>query len=393
MRIFYLTLLLFFLSPLNVFANTGISFVYINGSNVKNKKINKWYIKGVKNIHPYIKTAFEKNSFTQKYFLKCGKYFIKNSPVLFFWGDKYPSYSFVNNNSFTLKRNSVWFSNKVRLIIKDILHDIIWVQDSRNMNFVLDKLHETLKAEIHKGSKIVLYGYSSGSFITYEYLLTRSPYIDIKEFFKDVYISQEKKNFVFQHPVKNTCISALSKDLAIFSADGHIIFNNNFDTFKKAYLNLNTITDSVCIPNHAIMGAVNIASPLGFFKPDMLDRNSKLLYYNRLLYKYLIENGKFWITVNYREDALSFSGGNNLTIGEFENLTDLNVEPHSGFIYYCSDIKGGILSITHMHYFSTKKTLSKAIVKVYEEGFRHEYENKLRQNLIKKYRHKLDIEP
>lgn len=88
MKKIFIVIFLFFLLPLNVFAKTGISFIYINGSNINDAKIHKWYLRGIWKFHPCMKNAFEQNCFTQKCFLKNGQYFIEEMPITFFWGDK-----------------------------------------------------------------------------------------------------------------------------------------------------------------------------------------------------------------------------------------------------------------------------------------------------------------
>lgn len=394
MKKFCLVIFLFFVLQLNAFAKTGISFIYINGSNIKDEKIKKWYLKGVQKFHPYMKNAFEKDPLTRKCLLKDGKYFIKETPVIFSWGDKDHNNSTGINNKSNLSRGLVtWFACKVRSTAKNVLHDIIWVQDYSNMNLVLDKLHETVKAEIQKGNKIVLYGYSSGSFITYDYLLKRTPYINVATLFNSVNVSKEQRDFVSQHPMKNTCVSALEKELAVFSADGHIIIDNDFNSFKENYANLNEETCMVCVPENTVLGIVNIASPLVLFNSDVSDPNYKLTYYNRLLYKYILEDNMFWLTVNYREDALSFPSGRNLTIGEIEDIINLSIEPCTGFIYDQSDTRGGLFAITHLHYLSKTKTLSKKVVKAYEDGYKNQYNDKFKQKTINKCPNNLNLIP
>lgn len=387
MRRILFVIFLFFILHLNAFAKTGISFIYVNGSDIHNAKINKWYVKGIKRFHPYIKNAFERDPFAQKYFLKCGQYFIETNPVLFFWGDKKYCYPAVPKGFIT------WLACKIRLTAKNVLHDIIWLQKYNNMNCVLDNLHKTVVAEIKKGNKIVLYGYSSGSFVTYEYLLTRIPYINVADFFNSVNFSKERRDFISQHPVKNTCVAALEQSLGTFSADGHIIINNDFNSFKKSYMNLNEQTDAVCIPCNEVLGMVNIGSPMTLFNPDISAPDFQLTYYNRLLCKYIFENDIFWLTVNYREDPLSFPCERNLTIEEIENIIALNIDPCAGFIYEQSNVRGGILAMTHTAYLSKRKTLSKAIVKAYAEGYRYQCENRCKQTTINKCWKKFNIRP
>lgn len=373
MKKFCLVILLFFALQLSTFAKTGISFIYVNGSNIYDAKINKWYINGVQKFHPRIKKAFEQNHMARQCFLKNGEYFIKKDPVTFFWGDRcYDSTTNQGENSYCPKLPVNCLACYIRSTVVNVLHDIVWIQKHHNITCTLDNLNETIKQEAQKCNKIVLYGYSSGSLITYEYLLQRTPYINVEELFNALNVSKEQREFISQHPMKNTCMSALEQNLVTFSADKHIILDSNFNLFKKNYMNLDAETESVCMPDNTVLGMINIASPLVLFYSDLSDPNFEMTYYNRLLYKYILENNMFWLTVNYREDPLSFPSRKNLTTEEIENITNLYIAPHCGFIYDKSNTKGGICAISHMAYLSTRKTLAKSIVKAYLEGCRHQ---------------------
>ena len=43
------------------FAQSNVSFVYINGSNNNDAKMRNWYVNGVEKLHPVMKKKFEKN--------------------------------------------------------------------------------------------------------------------------------------------------------------------------------------------------------------------------------------------------------------------------------------------------------------------------------------------
>lgn len=374
MRKIFLAVFLFLALHSSVLAQTGVSFVYVNGSNIYNPKISKWYKKGVERFHPYMKKLFELDSFANKHLLKCGQYFIEKEPVTFYWGDNdHDDFASVNKHTKAPKGLLAWIACQIRLTVISVLHDVVWIQKHDNMACVLDDLHETIKAEAQKCNKILLFGYSSGSFVTYEYLFTRIPYINVADFFHCVDIPKEHREFVEQHPMKNTCMAALARELDDFSANGHIIINKDFNSFKKGYMHLDEQTDTVCIPDNAVIGMINMASPLVLFHSDMSASDFKLTYYNRLFFKYLFENDMFWLTVNYREDPLTFPAGKNLTIKELEDLTDLKIAPCGGFIYDQSDARGGIMAITHLYYLSRRKTLAKAIIKAYMKGYSHQY--------------------
>lgn len=396
MKKILLILLFFLFLQTSCFAQTGITFLYINGSNNNDIRMKNWYENGVKKLHPYLKKNFEENEFTKQYFLKNGKNYIEKEPLIFFWGYKsHEDLSFVEKNLAISKSFSTWFAYQIRYALTCFLHDAIWVQKYHNMLPVLDELHQMVKAEAKKGNKIVLYGYSAGSFITYEYLLTRLPYINVTDFFNNVSVSKSEKDFVAKHPMKNTCMTALGQELAVFSAAGHIVPNDqNEEVFREDYLRLNKLTDEYCVPDNSIKGIVNFATPLVLFYSDLSDPNYQITYYNRLLFKYIIENDMFWLTVNYRADPLGFPGGKNLTIEEMENAANIDIEPHAGFIYDQSDTWGRNSALaTHTSYWATRKIFSKAVVRAYVNGYKHQYDDNFKQKKVNKYILKLNILP
>jgi len=395
MKKILLTLLLFIVLQTSCFAKTGITFLYINGSNNNDAKMKAWYENGVKKLHPYLKKEFEQTPLSKKYFLKDGEYFVNEKPSIFFWGYKsHDDLSFVEKNLAISKGISSWFAYQIRFMLTCFLHDAIWVQKYHNMAPILEDLHASVKAEAKAGNSVVLYGYSAGSFVTYEYLLSKLPYINILDFFKNTKVSQDEIDFVMAHPMKNTCMTALGSGLAVFSVSGHIIPNPNPELFKKNYLNLDAVTDNVCAPNHTVKGIVNFASPLVLFYSDLSDPSYDLTYYNRLLFKYIIENDMFWITVNYRNDPLGFPGGSNLTIEEIENATNIDIEPHAGFLYDQSDTwnRNSALA-THTSYWATRRIFSKAVVRAYVDGYRHQYDDNFKEKKVLKFQKKFNITP
>lgn len=396
MRKIVFILLALLLLQTSCFAQTGITFLYINGSNNNDQKMKNWYENGVKRLHPYLKHEFETNPLSQKYFLKNGEYFVNPEPNIFFWGDKsHEDLTFVEKNLAISKSFSSWSAYQIRLALTKFLHDAIWVQKYHNMAGVLEDLHARVKEEAAEGNKVVLYGYSAGSFVTYEYLQSRLPYINVVDFINKVGVSDEERNFVYKHPMKNTCMAALGySKLAILTVTGHIVPNQNPDLFKKDYIHLNETTDAVCIPDKSVKGIVNFASPLVLFFSDLSDPNFELTYYNRLLFKYIIENDMFWITVNYRADPLGFPGGRNLTIEEMEKAAGIDIEPHAGFMYDQSDTWGRNSALaTHTSYWTTRKIFSKAVVRAYINGYRYQYDDNFKPRTVNKYQSKLHIIP
>lgn len=370
------------------FAADGVSFIYINGSNNNDQKMKKWYEEGVLKLHPELRNQFYQSKLANQYFLKNGQYTIEEKPVIFFWGDdSREDLDFVDSNLALVKGVSPWVAYKVRWLVAHYLHDAIWVQKYHNMQTVLASLHKTVQQQAAEGHKVVLYGYSAGSFVTYEYLLSRLPYLKVVDFFDKINISQEEKDFVAKHPMKDTCMAALSDSkLATISVTGHIIPNINKEMFKKNYMLLNASTDRVCAPPDTVRGVVNFASPLVLFYSDIADPNFELTYYNKLMYKYVIEKDLFFLTVNYREDPMGFPTTRNLTIEELESKANIDIEPHQGFIYDWSNVSSKRTFMgAHTSYWATRKTFSKAIVTAYECGYRHQYDKEFQKKALKKY--------
>lgn len=378
------------------FAQSNVSFVYINGSNNNDAKMRNWYVNGVEKLHPVMKKKFEKNKEIKKVFLNKTQYNINEKPVIFFWGDKSKrDLAFVQEQLDITKAFSPTIAYKVRSMLTAYLHDAIWVQKSHNMLPILDDLNETVKQEAAKGNKVVLYGYSAGTFITYEYMFNKLPYINPENLFNTINVSEEVRTFVKTHPVENTCISALSKaNIGMVSDSGHLVLKNFDDnSIEQNYLNLQEATKTACAPKDTFKGVVNFASPLVLFYSDLADSDYELTYYNRLMLKYIIENGLFFITVNYREDPLGFPSSKNLTIAEVEKLADIKIENPTGFVYDNSSVwsKRSVL-FAHTSYWSAKRTFANAVVKAFSNGYRLQYDEKFQQKVLNNNKKKVKFE-
>lgn len=378
------------------FAQSNVSFVYINGSNNNDAKMRNWYVNGVEKLHPVMKKKFEKNKEIKKVFLNKTQYNINEKPVVFFWGDKSKrDLEFVQEQLDITKAFSPTIAYKVRSMLTAYLHDAIWVQKSHNMLPILDDLNETVKQEAAKGNKVVLYGYSAGTFITYEYMFNKLPYINPENLFNTINVSEEVRTFVKTHPVENTCISALSKaNIGMVSDSGHLVLKNFDDnSIEQNYLNLQEATKTACAPKDTFKGVVNFASPLVLFYSDLADSDYELTYYNRLMLKYIIENGLFFITVNYREDPLGFPSSKNLTIAEVEKLADIKIENPTGFVYDNSSVwsKRSVL-FAHTSYWSAKRTFANAVVKAFSNGYRLQYDEKFQQKVLNNNKKKVKFE-
>ena len=308
-----------------------------------------------------LKKKFEENKQIKEAFLEKNLgYTINEVPSIFFWGDKsQKNLEFVQNQLDLSKALSPTIAYQVRSMLASFLHDAIWVQKQQHMLPILDELNDKIKDEKSKGNNVILFGYSAGSFITYEYMFNKLPYINLENLFNSLNVSDNFKQFVKENPQNDTCISALSAaNIGIVSQSGNLVFQKSENTLKENYVKLNEVTNQVCVPDNALMGIVNFASPLVLFYSDLADPEYEINYYNKLMLKYIIEKGLFFITVNYREDPMGFPSTKNLTIDEMEKITNMEFENPKGFIYDNSSVwsKRSFL-FAHTSYWSSRRTL------------------------------------
>lgn len=393
-KVLFTVLLSLFLAP--VFAANDVSFIYINGSNNNDEKMKTWYEEGVKKLHPVLKKKFEHNSEIKRYYAALGGLQVKTEPVIFFWGDKSErDLAFVKNQLDVSKAISSSGAYIARSLIAQYMHDAIWVQKTHNMLPILEELNQKVKAEAKEESDVILYGYSAGTFVTYEYLFNKLRYINLADIFEALKPDDEFLAFIKSNPRKDTCISALSYNYAgigSLSESGHIILNQNTEKLKENYLKLDEMTELACAPEGKVRGIVNFASPLVLFYSDLADSEYELNYYNKLMTKYILENGIFWITVNFREDPLGFPTSRNLTINEISDRLGLQIENPSGVIFDDSGVwSKRMFAFAHTSYWSARGTFSKAVVKSFVDGYKFQYDSEYQAKVLKHNSKKTDL--
>ena len=378
------------------FGADNLSFIYINGSNNNDEKMANWYENGVKKLHPILRKKILKNHSIKKYYSDLGGLNIEEKPVIFFWGyDSKNDLDFVKGQLEISKMVSSSGAYLVRNLTTKFLHDAIWVQKPHNMKPILDELNKTVKIESQKNNKVILYGYSAGTFVTYQYMFNRLRYIDLEKLFKEADANEDWMNFIKSNPRQNTCMTALSEDgagLGTFSSIGHMIVNPNEELLKDGYLKLDEITEQVCAPKDEVIGIVNFASPLVLFYSEISDPNYELNYYNRLMIKYILEKGIFIMTINFREDPLGFPTNRNLTIKDIEKYLDIEVENPSGVIYDNSGVwSRRMFPFAHTAYWSARGIFSSAIVKSFVKAYKFQYDEKYQKKVIKRNSKKSEL--
>ncbi len=357
-----------------------IQFIYINGSNNNDKKMTDWFFEGVQKMHPNMLEAFNNSEFIKTKFLDDGKYKISQLPQAFFWGDRSnEEIKSLNSDLNMTKMFSPKLAQTVRQLLAHYLHDAIWVSHYRNMHPVIDDLHKQVMHNYNNNKPVVLFGYSAGAFVTYEYMFNKLPDIDVADFVMRTKLSDELKTFIKTNKRKNTCIDALVESgLAVYSAEDKLVPNQNDEEIKKKYLELDNYTCDYCIPNGALKGIVNFASPLVLFYSDISNPDYSLTYFNKLLYKYILENDMFWLTVNYSDDPLGYPTTRNLSYKDLKDRVDMEILPNKGFLYSKSNVKSRRTFMgAHTSYWDTAKKFSKAVVSAYEDGYRLYNDNSL----------------
>ncbi len=375
--------------------DTNLTFLYINGSNNNDKKMKDWYIKGVNKLHPVMKKKFEKNKQIRKW-SKDNKLEIAAEPDIFFWGyNSKTDLDFVKERLNISKAFSSTIAYEVRSLLTQFLHDAIWVQKTHNMLPILDELNEKVKQQASLGQNVILYGYSAGTFVTYQYMLYKLPYIKTEKLFETLKPEDEILQFIKENPAKDTCLSALMHDkgnIGVFTNTGHLILNQDEEELKENYLKLDEATDKYCAPAGYVRGVVNFASPIPLFYSDIGDPNYELNFYNKYLLKYILENGLYFLTVNFREDPLGFPSSRNLTIEQLEERMDLEFDNPTGVIYDNSSVWSKRSAfLAHTSYWSARGTFSKAVVKSFVNGTRFYYDKEYQNKVLKKKNKKSEV--
>ena len=187
-----------------------VKFIYINGANNNTPKMQKWFFKGINKLHPVMKKTLKSSDFVKENMLKNNAYEIEDVPGVFFWGDKSISdLETVDERLITLSMISPKMAQVFRTFFAHCIHDAIWVQKDHNMQPIVKDLHKEIMTAYNRGEKVVLFGYSAGSFITYEYLFYKLPALSNNTLIQMVDLNENQKQFVEQNPVNNTCIDAL----------------------------------------------------------------------------------------------------------------------------------------------------------------------------------------
>lgn len=354
-----------------------IDFLYIHGAYEEGED---YFAGAVNKMQPEMKKAFEQNPTIQTHLLKNGEYEINPQGQYLYWGnDSLENMKTVDKGLDISKLVSPLLAQITREGIAHLLHDSIWIQQFQNMKPIIYSLNDKIKSQYNeKGESFVIFGYSAGTFVAYQYLLNSLPYVDLVELAKtsDFNLKPEQQKLIQQINPKPTCLNAiLESEIAFLTIDERLVKNPNDTNYRTNFRKLDDFTDKFCTPPNSVKGAVVFGSPLLIFYSNIPETGSKLNALNFLLVKYMIENGMFFLAANYREDPLALPRGKNDTFAELKATPFFaDTKKGGGFVFDESDIKSGKTVITaHTSYWETQKRFSKAVAGAFEKGYKYFY--------------------
>lgn len=371
-------ILLFLMCCSCAFCQNEINFIYINGSNTNDEKNKQWFFNGVAKFHTVLTKRINSDEFMSKKLLEDSRYSIASEPSYLFWGDLTKcQIERLNEGINILKRTSPRLAQFTRRFISMCFHDAIWISKFQNMLPVLDMLQEQVLASAKNGDKVVLMGYSAGTFVTYQYFLTRLPVVKIEKMTASLDVSGQKEEFAQAHKYKNTCLDALFRaDILTYNLTGGLVANPDDKTLEEKLSQIDSYTGLYCAPEGVVKGVINYATPVALFYSDMTDPKYKVDQISTLSYKYLIENDIFFMNVNYADDPLGIPVSRNLTLEQTRGIIKSQIKEGGGFYYDKSDVASPRpFFAAHTSYWATAKKFSDTIVKAYNEGYRYFYQD------------------
>ena len=196
--------------------------------------------------------------------------------------------------------------------------------------------------------------------------------------FENYNADKEFLKFVKKNPRQNTCISALLENhsnIGTISQTGKFILNQDIKQLKANYLKIDDYTNMVCAPEGKVVGVVNYASPLPLFYSNLADDDYDQNYAGTEMIKYIMENGIFFMTINFREDPLGIPTSTNLKISEIQTILNTDLKDPQGLIYDNSGVwSKRPFPMAHTSYWKARNTFAKAIVNTFINGYKYQYD-------------------
>ena len=380
--IFCFSLSAFAKDELNKNKTNHVEFIYLHGSNCNTQKDFDNFRKYISKLHKYVIKNFNKNDEIKEKLLENNTLYIDESPEVFIWGDRS---KFEIDMLSDLLDVSKLFSPKLAQLARSIfahcMHDAIWVQNYYNMNPILEDLHKEVLKQQNEGDKVVLLGYSAGTFITQRYILTYSPVIDSNLFIKKIGVNLTDKDKEKMDSIKNekTCLNAILNMNSVYLKENEKDVKLRIDRsiFMDEYSKLNEKTKIYCYDDTTFKGVINFGSPIFLFSSSLTNPQTELGQYSRLVMANYVSKGHFWLSLNFREDPLGYSDNNVYNASYIENYLKTNLEEDEGFIYDNSLMRANrSFIIAHYAYLTRYKLFAKNMAKSFSDAYKTFYSDK-----------------
>jgi len=375
---------LFFLAALCIFCNTivfagetPINVIYIHGANQDRTGGAKGFEESASKMHKDLIKNFNKSQFIKDSLLKDA--YINEKAQTLYWADRLKvNKDYIEDSLAKAKKTSTAVHQYARILIGEQVHDAVWLQKNKNMVPIIRELHKKVMANYAKGEKTILVGFSAGSFVTVDYMLVKSRILNIPEMLTHSKgkwgITDKDVELAKKYVQNNACMASAINSKFLYVDDfENIYLNSDSAQRENAIKNIDKESNLSCAPDDAILGVINFGSPYVVFYSEVSDENSLQHYVARKTIRKIVENNKFYLTVNYSQDPIAMP----LPDYTFEQLTQgkyLNdIKNGNGFMYD-TIVRGGSYSLNpHFNYWNTTNKYTKAVAKSYEKGYRYFY--------------------
>jgi len=371
---------LLFLLCLNSIAfakETRINVIYLHGSNQDNLGGAEAFKVWMNRFHADLKKNFEKNSFMKEHLLKDA--YINEEPEMIYWGGRlHDDKAVVEAGLKQSEKASGKFPQFVRRMIAEVIHDAVWLQKNRHIAPVMKELNDKVIENYKNGEKTILVGYSAGTFITLNYMFTRTPSINLVDTFKsfngqygltnnDILLAKKYAN-------QNTCTSAALKS-KVFDIDktGTLVVNPNVKDREAGLKQIKQDTELACAPVDAVSGVLNFGAPIAVFYSELSEEEGLQRYVVVKTMQNLVENGNFFLTANYSKDPIAVPLLN-FTYEQIANKKESKGCKNGGGFIYDTIVRGGVNPAqAHTNYWFHTNGYTKAVAKSYEKGYKYFY--------------------
>ncbi|MBY0405113.1 MAG: hypothetical protein K2X66_14525 [Cyanobacteria bacterium] len=387
----------------------SIDFVYVHGVNTHKKDSDKIIKSKFTRFHQSLLNSFEKDPLAKKVLLnetllphsplENAHIQISKTPSIFYWNQlNQGSIEAVHDNLNIFKSVQSRVSSLIQFNLATMMQDVFWLVKRHNQIQFNDSLNHHLREKVDSKHQVVLFGYSGGSVISYEYLLYYLPYIDMYEVLKRQKAPLPADIVESFHPEEKryACLQALlDSDFSRFNRQGDMVLFfselqlKNMDalnqikldyTREKTPLLFSKISD-ICLPPNRIRGLVTFGSPLTALTSSSTKNRDVEAKAGLAMVKYFFEHDIFWLNLNRLNDPLGLPLDENaiLTAVQEKFQWDTPKTP-GGFIYNNgTGTKGALFYNAHMWYLEKPDIFATFVSDSLKEGYQKFYHDKLQK--------------